>query len=126
MTTILAIAAGGALGALMRHGLNTGITHFAGTGFPWGILVINVLGSFILGVFVAAFAHFWGPSQTVRAFLVVGMLGAFTTFSTFSMDSVLLIERSAYGAAAFYVIASVSLAVAGFMGGMILVRSFVS
>lgn len=126
MQTILAIAAGGATGAVMRHGLNSSLTHFLGTGFPYGILAVNVLGSFLMGVLVSVFAHFWEPSQGVKAFLTVGMLGAFTTFSAFSLDAVTLLGRGAYGTAVFYMAGSVVFAVAALFGGMILVRMFVS
>ena len=97
MPTILAIASGGAAGALLRHYLNSAITHILpGSSFPWGIFVINVIGSFLLGILISLFAHFWEPPQAIKAFLTVGMLGAFTTFSTFSLDTVLLIERGAW------------------------------
>ncbi|MCB1556115.1 MAG: fluoride efflux transporter CrcB [Alphaproteobacteria bacterium] len=126
MQTILAIAAGGAVGALLRHFLNSGITHFLGSGFPWGIFAANVLGSFMMGVFISGFAHLYDPPQAVRAFLTVGLLGAFTTFSTFSMDTVLLIERGQYLAAGIYAGASVLLGVSGLLAGMFLVRFIVA
>lgn len=126
MQTILAIAAGGATGAVMRHGLNSSLMHLLGTGFPYGIFAANVIGSFLMGVLVSVFAHFWEPSQAVKAFLTVGFLGAFTTFSAFSLDAVILMERGTYGAAAFYVAGSVVLAIGGLFAGMILVRMFVS
>lgn len=126
MQTVIAIAAGGAIGAVMRHFLNGGLMHALGTGFPYGIFTANILGSFLMGVFISAFAHFWEPSQAMKAFLTVGMLGAFTTFSTFSLDAVTLIERGNYGTAAFYIMGSVVLAISGLFAGMALVRMFVS
>ena len=93
MKIILAIAAGGALGAVARHFVNNQITHWLGDGFPWGILVANVAGSFAIGVLAESMALAWSPSQELRAFMIVGGLGAFTTFSTFSLQVVLLYER---------------------------------
>lgn len=126
MQTVLAIAAGGALGAVMRHGLNNGLMHMLGAGFPYGIFAANILGSFFMGVLISGFAHFWEPSQAVKAFLTVGFLGAFTTFSAFSLDAVTLMERGTYGAAAFYVAGSVILAIGGLFAGMAFIRMFVS
>lgn len=126
MQTVIAIAAGGAIGAVARHFLNSGMSQMLGTGFPYGIMLANVLGSFLMGVLVSVFAHFWEPSQAMKAFLTVGFLGAFTTFSAFSLDAALLFERGAYGATAFYVAGSVILAVAGLFAGMMIVRMFVS
>ena len=122
MQTLFAIAAGGAVGAVLRHFTNNAVLHVLGHGFPWGIFVANILGSFIMGLMISAFAHVYEPSQTMRAFLTVGMLGAFTTFSTFSMDTVLLLERGQLMTAAAYVIGSVTLAIGGLFAGMMLVR----
>ena len=124
METVLAIAAGGALGSVMRHFLNNAVGGVAGTNFPWGILIINVLGSFVMGVLISLFAHVWEPPQSMRAFLTVGILGGFTTFSTFSADSVLLLERGTFGAAGLYVFGSVGLGLAALYGGMLIVRIF--
>lgn len=126
MNMIFAIAAGGALGALARHFLNNGVAHLWGTGFPWGIFIANVFGSFLMGVLIAAFAHLGNPSQTLRAFLTIGLLGAFTTFSTYALDSVTLIERGALVPAAFYIVGSVALALGGLAAGMMLVRAILS
>ena len=124
MQIILAIASGGAAGALLRHYLNSAITHILpGSSFPWGIFVINVIGSFLMGILISLFAHFWEPPQAIKAFLTVGMLGAFTTFSTFSLDTVLLIERGAWVSAAIYTGGSVILAIISLYGGMIAIRS---
>ncbi len=122
MTNLLAIAFGGALGALGRHFLAHWVMGITGGGFPWGIFVTNVAGSFLMGVLVECFARFGAPFQEARAFLAVGVLGAFTTFSTFSLDTVLLIERGQLMAAAGYVLGSVVLAVGGLFAGMAVVR----
>jgi len=122
MKLILAIAAGGAIGAVARHLFAAQVMHWTGGGFPWGIFIANVLGSFLMGLLVHAFMHLAEPMPALRAFLAVGVLGAFTTFSTYSLDVVLLMERGAFGQAALYAIGSAVLAILGLMGGMALGR----
>ena len=122
MKLLLAVAAGGALGAMGRYLVVVQVGHWFGTGFPLGTIVVNVLGSFVLGVLVELAALVWSPSLEMRAFLVVGVLGAFTTFSTFSMDTILLSERGAALQAALYVAASVALSILAFFAGMRLCR----
>lgn len=122
MKVIAYIAAGGAIGALARHFLAAQIGHWLGHGFPWAILLVNIIGSFVLGALIEIFALAWSPSHELNAMIVVGMLGAFTTFSTFSMDVVLLYERGRVLQAALYVGASVALAVVAFFLAMRLVR----
>ncbi|SDG48699.1 camphor resistance protein CrcB [Limimonas halophila] len=126
MKTLLAIAAGGALGALARHGLVGRFENlFNGQhliGMPVGLIAVNALGSLLMGALVAASAFAWSPTAAMRAFLAVGMLGAFTTFSTFSLEAATLIQRGAFGHAAAYVGASVGLSIAGLFAGMAGVR----
>ena len=122
MKLILAIAAGGACGAVARHFVAAQVSHWMGSGFPWGILTANILGSFLIGVLIETMALVWSPAQEIRAFLVVGCLGAFTTFSTFAMDIVLLYERGQVLGAAVYIGSSVGLAVLALVGGMHLMR----
>ena len=123
MKMLLAVAAGGALGAVGRYLVISAVGLVFGTGLPLGTIVVNVLGSFVLGALVEAMALAWSPPPELRAMLVVGVLGAFTTFSTFSMDVVLLYERGALGQAAVYVGASVVLSIAAFFLGLALLRS---
>jgi CrcB protein len=123
MKTVLAIAAGGALGALGRHYLAYHVNALIGHGFPWGILACNVLGSFAMGVLVELSALVWSPSAEMRAFLAVGILGAFTTFSTFSLDIVLLLQRGDMLKAGLYVTASVLCGVIGLFAGLHLIRT---
>lgn len=118
----IAVAAGGAVGATLRHAVNQIAVHFWGADFPWGTLAVNILGSFIMGVFVGAFALFWDVSQTMRLFLTVGVLGGFTTFSAFSLDSVLLLQRGQMIEAVSYILGSVILSLGGLVAGMMLVR----
>ncbi len=119
MIQILAVAAGGALGSVCRYGIGV-LT--AGLGFPWGTMIVNVVGSFIMGLLVAFFTQNAEISQTTRLFLTVGILGGFTTFSAFSLDSVLLLQKGQTLAAVFYIVASVILSLAALAGGMMLIR----
>ena len=126
INTILAIAAGGALGAVMRYGVNVGASKWLGHGFPYGTLTVNVLGSFIIGILVVVFAHLWQPSESIRFFIVTGVLGAFTTFSTFSLDFASLIERHEYLAGSVYLGTSVIASIAALFIGMAITRGLIS
>ena len=123
MTTILAVAAGGAVGAVLRHLMNI---LLAGHGFPIHTLAVNVVGSFILAVLIEYFALVHSPSPELRAFLVVGLLGALTTFSTFSLDTMLLAEKGEFKTAALYVFLSVGPALGAFIAGLSLARRLFS
>jgi CrcB protein len=122
MSMIIAIAIGGAAGAVGRHFVNIGMASLLGHGFPWGTLTVNVVGSLIIGLLVPLMAVSWTVSPEMRALLTVGGLGAFTTFSTFSIDAVVLYERGAIGAAAIYVIVSVVAAIGALFLGLRLGR----
>lgn len=122
IANLAAIAGGGAIGALMRYAVNGAAMRFWGAGFPYGTLMINVAGSFLMGVLVAVFAHIWQPPSALRMFLLTGFLGAFTTFSSFALDFSVLWERGETLAAALYVMASVVLAIAALFAGMMVVR----
>lgn len=119
---LLFVAMGGAFGAVARFVTMNAVGHWFGHGFPYGTIVVNVLGSFILGALVETLALVWSPSYAVRAMLVVGVLGAFTTFSTFSLDVHTLAIRGSYLALGGYVAASVLLSVAAFTAGLIVFR----
>lgn len=121
-STIAAIAAGGAAGALARHGVNLTSAHFWGMNFPWGTVIVNILGSFIMGLLIVKFAHMDGASQELRAFLTTGFLGAFTTFSTFSLDFVTIWERGDTGAAMVYMLGSVVFSIFALFAGLWLAR----
>lgn len=119
---LAAVAIGGAAGSLARYLTMTVIGQWFGSAFPWGTLAVNVLGSFVMGVLVEASALAWSPSPELRALLTVGVLGGFTTFSTFSLDVAYLVERQQGGSAAAYVGASVTLSVAALFLGLAVVR----
>jgi CrcB protein len=123
MKMVLAIAAGGALGAVARHFAAAQFGQWLGQGFPWGILLVNILGSFLMGALVEAMTVAWSPSVELRALLVVGVLGAFTTFSTFALDVVVVYERGQVLGAAAYIGASVAFSVLALLGGMHLMRA---
>lgn len=122
MITVLSIAAGGAIGAVSRHFVNVASAGAFGLGFPWGTMIVNIAGSFVMGLLIGLFAQADHVTQDVRAFLTIGFLGAFTTFSTFSLDAVALYERGEMGLSAAYIIGSVVLSIAGLFAGLMLVR----
>lgn len=122
MNVFLSVALGGAMGAVSRHIVGGWVGGTLGTGLPWGTFAVNVIGSFALGVIIEISALAWSPSPEMRAFLTVGFLGGFTTFSAFSMDVVLLIERGRIDLAALYAAASFGLALAGLFAGLRLMR----
>ena len=112
MITIIAIALGGALGAVLRYILGNQISVMFGTNFPFSILIINVIGSFFMGMAIESFSLFSVSNEPLQKFLTVGILGAFTTFSTFSLDALDLIMKNRISDAFLYISASVLLAIA--------------
>ena len=123
MKTVMAIALGGALGAVARHFISHWSVVALGNGFPWGTLTVNVVGCFALGVVVEVMALVWSPAAEWRAFLTVGVLGAFTTFSAFSLDISILHERGEMLQAILYVTVSVAGSIAAIFAGMSLTRA---
>jgi fluoride exporter len=113
---------GGGFGAALRHGINIGFARLFGTGIPYATFFINVTGSFVMGLIAAWFAFKGGGSQHWRLFLTTGILGGYTTFSTFSLDAALLYERGQITLAAAYVIGSVVLGLIGLFAGLAIVR----
>lgn len=124
MNIWLAVGAGGALGAMARHGVSRLSLHYLGPNFPWGTLAANIIGSFAMGLLIAAFAAREPVSPSMRAFLTVGSLGAFTTFSTFSLDVVTLYRDRTVMIAAAYLAASVVFSIAALLGGLLVGRQF--
>lgn len=125
MIQVLLVFLGGGIGSVLRHGVNMAAGRWLGTGFPWGTLFVNVVGSTVMGLLVAWFAFRAGAgwTQHVRLFLTTGVLGGFTTFSTFSLDTALLWERDAYAVALGYVAVSIVCGILGLFGGLALVRA---
>ena len=113
---------GGGVGAALRHGINLGTARFLSNGFPYATFFINVTGSFVMGLIAAWFAFKGDASQHWRLFLTTGILGGYTTFSTFSLDAALLYERGQLTLAAVYVIGSVVLGIVGLFAGLAVVR----
>ena len=119
----LIVFIGGGVGAALRHGFNLAFARL-GTIFPYATLFENVSGSIVMGCLVAYFAFKSGIPHHWQLFLTTGILGGYTTFSTFSLDVALLYERSELGLAALYALLSVALSIGGLFAGIALVRSF--
>ncbi len=126
MKLLLAIAAGGAVGAIARYYVTGQILRLVGTGFPLGTLLVNVLGSFVMGGLVELMILRWNVGAEFRSFLTVGVLGAFTTFSAFSLDFAVLVERGALSVAALYAVLSVILSIGGLFAGIYLIRGILA
>jgi fluoride exporter len=116
----LIVFLGAGVGGALRHGVNVGAARLLGYGFPFGTLIVNIVGSFLMGALAGYFMVRTGVHQHVRLFLTTGLLGGFTTFSAFSLDAALLIERHSYAAAAGYVAGSVAASVAALFFGLAL------
>jgi fluoride exporter len=121
---IIAVAVGGSIGSVARYLVGIGSGKLFGINFPWGTLITNVTGSFLIGLFVNLFAARWDLPQAVRIFLTVGICGGYTTFSTFSLDTVYLMERGEAFYAGAYMAGSVVLSVGALMAAMQLTRIF--
>lgn len=124
LPTWTAIAVGGAIGALMRHAVSQASLRLFGPNFPWGTLAANVAGCFAMGLLVVGLASREPNPTALRAFLTVGVLGAFTTFSTFALDVVTLYREKAVAVAALYLAGSVVLSVGGLAAGLVAGRAF--
>ena len=123
---LLLVAFGGAVGASLRYYI-AGILHRMGPEhFSIGILSVNVLGSLMMGVLIETLAHYLPGNQNLRIFLSTGLLGGFTTFSAFSLESVVLLERGHYGYAAIYILGTVALSILALFLGMFVMRSIFS
>ena len=119
---ITAVAAGGAIGATGRYVVTVLSTRLLGHEFPWGTVIVNVVGSFAMGALITYLALKWSASQEARALLVTGVLGGFTTFSTFSLDFATLYERRHPIIAVIYALGSVGLGIIALFAGMALMR----
>lgn len=122
MIEILFIALGGALGAVSRYGVSGFFLQMLGPDFPYGTLVVNITGSFVLGVVIGLGAHHIVLSEQFKLFFVTGFLGGFTTFSAFSLNAVTLFERGEMLQASGYILVSVFVSIAMLMAGLALTR----
>ena len=118
----LAIAAGGAIGALMRFWMSTGIYALLGRGFPYGTLAVNVLGSLLMGFLYILMIERLSLGGEWRGFILIGLLGAFTTFSTFSIETLNLLEQADYAKAIANMLLSVLACVGAAYAGVMLAR----
>jgi CrcB protein len=125
MKQLLLVGVGGAIGSVARYLAGIVVLRWVGTGFPFNTLFVNVVGSFIMGLLIALLVKIDPPqaiATDLRLFVGVGVLGGFTTFSSFSADFVALWERGEHGACALYVLGSVVLSIAAVFLGLYLVR----
>ncbi len=123
MPTLLWVALGGAIGSAARYGVNVWSGRMLGSEFPWHTFIVNVVGCFAMGVLVELMALKLNVGNDIRAFLTTGILGGFTTFSAYSLDFAVLMERKTYGAALAYGAGSVALSLIAVFAGLSLVRT---
>ena len=122
--TYLSVAFGGAIGACLRFGAGVWVARNAATGFPLAVMGVNVVGSFIMGAF--AVWAFQRGYEGLNPFVMTGILGGFTTFSAFSLETLTLIERGQIGSAALYVVLSVGLSIGALALGLWLMRGILT
>lgn len=125
MNMILAVAAGGALGATGRYLVGRFMFNIMGPGFPWGTFTVNIIGSFLIGLVIELLAIRFNLSHEWQGFLVIGILGGFTTFSAFSLEVVLMLEKDQFSAAALYAFGSMFIGVAALFAGIFAGRAIV-
>ncbi|MFN7102559.1 MAG: fluoride efflux transporter CrcB [Pseudorhizobium sp.] len=123
MSNILLVAIGGATGSVLRYLIGHWSLRQFGPGFPWGTLIVNIVGSFAIGILVEFIARRLNAPAEMRLLLVTGFLGGFTTFSAFSLDALVLFERGAVATAGAYVLGSVMLSLAAVVAGLALGRT---
>ena len=119
MQQLLYIAAGGALGAVMRYGVSNGVHFLFGRAFPYGTLTVNVLGSLLIGLLYILLIERFSLGPHVRAILIIGFLGAFTTFSTFSLETYNLMENGEFLKAVVNILLSVTLCLVAAWAGIV-------
>lgn len=122
LLTFLIIFVGGGIGSMLRHYVNVATAAVLGVHFPFGTFTVNIAGSFVMGFAAGLFTWHNNTTQNLKTFWTTGVIGGFTTFSTFSLDTVLLVERGQRIIAAVYIAFSVGGAIAGIFAGMALAR----
>ena len=115
---------GGAIGSAARYGVGKLTLGWLGPHYPWGTLTVNLIGGLLMGLLVGALARLSVPQEQWRLFAAIGVLGGFTTFSSFALEFGLLVERGSLGTAAFYAAISLAAGFAGLFLGLALTRSF--
>ena len=125
MNHFIIVAIGGAAGASMRHFVGMLALRTFGSGFPYGTMICNLAGSFLMGLLVELLALRFNAGTEVRLLLTTGLLGGFTTFSTFSLDVVTLTERGQMGVALFYVALSLAGGIVALFAGLSAARALV-
>ena len=126
MSSLIYVALGGAIGASFRHIVGTAVSRLSGSAFPYGTLTANILGGFFMGCLAAWLLVKVPTSDTLRLFLGVGLLGGFTTFSAFSLEAFMLLQKKAYVAFGAYIGGSVILSIFALIVGMILMRKLIA
>lgn len=122
MKTLFFIAIGGAIGSASRYLCVRGVSRLVGDSFPWGTMIVNILGGFLIGALVSAFALRFITGDNVKAFLFVGVLGGFTTFSAFTLELADFLQQGQIGLAFLYAVGSVIVSLGACVGGLLLVR----
>ncbi|RDL52038.1 putative fluoride ion transporter CrcB [Ensifer sp. M14] len=125
MSNLLLVGAGGAIGSMARYLVGLWTLHRWGPGFPWGTLGVNITGSFLIGLLAELIMRKFGASAEMRLFLITGVLGGYTTFSAFSLDTITLFERGDAALAVSYIAASVVLSILAVFAGLALMRAMV-
>ena len=115
---VLVVAAGGAIGAVLRYLNAKAFTHFFGTPLPWATLIVNVVGCFLMGIAYTLLLDKYQASDSIRLFVMMGVLGALTTWSTFSMEAVLMLNYGEYFKAGIYLFLTFFLCLSAFFVGM--------
>ena len=123
MPSLLLVMLGGAFGAGGRHLLGRAMLGLLGPGYPWGTLLANLIGGFLMGVLVGTLARFGHGSEQIRLLLGVGVLGGFTTFSSFSLETILMFERGAWALGGAYVLVSLLGSLLALVAGLGLMRA---
>ncbi|UHS56541.1 fluoride efflux transporter CrcB [Agrobacterium vaccinii] len=123
MLNIALVAIGGAIGSVARYLVGIWGVKLMGPNFPWGTITVNVVGAFFIGLMVEVVARRFDASSEVRVFIVTGILGGFTTWSSFTLDTVVLFERGDLGLAAVYLLASLVVSFAAIFAGLALGRA---
>lgn len=123
MLNILLVAVGGAIGSVARYLVGLGATRLAGPNFPFGTLTVNIAGAFAIGLLVEMIARRFDASAEMRVFIVTGILGGFTTWSSFTLDTMVLLERGEIGLSALYLLASLLVSFAAVFAGLALGRA---